>query len=424
MSRRIVSVFAAIPLLGGAAALAVLSGAFERSVVSEAVTQPLRPERIAELVPKGRYLAAAADCVACHTAAGGAPWAGGVPFAMPIGTLYATNISPDPDTGIGNWTRADFHRALRDGVGKNGRRLYPAMPYVSYRDMSEEDVDAIYAFMTTREPVRLANKTDSFPFPYVRPAMAFWNLISLPGRAVPADVGKPEPWNRGRYLTDALGHCGECHTPRNVIMAMNGSRYLQGSLIEGVDAPDITPAGLAGLGFTRDSLADYFRTGLGPHGVMSFPMADVFAHSTRYLTKEDAAAMATYLTGSAVPAPPMTAPVRPSIATGEGRQLYVQLCSGCHGLEGEGIPHVAPAMTTNASLRFPDPLNVLFVVLDGLPGGEFPDLERMQPMPGFRYLLSDAEIAELMTYLRATWTDAAAPVTVSAVTAARERAAK
>ena len=110
---------------------------------------------------------------------------------MPIGTLYATNISPDPDTGTGNWTRADFHRALRDGIGKNGRRLYPAMPYVSYRDMSQEDVDAIYAFMTTREPVRLANKSDSFPFPYVRPGMAFWNLIGLPGRAVRADEGKP-----------------------------------------------------------------------------------------------------------------------------------------------------------------------------------------------------------------------------------------
>jgi mono/diheme cytochrome c family protein len=423
MLRRIVLALAAIALLGGVAVLAASSGAFERSVVSDAVRQPLSPERIAALVPKGRYLAAAADCVACHTAAGGAPWAGGVAFAMPIGRLYATNISPDPDSGIGNWTRADFHHALRDGVGRNGRHLYPAMPYVSYRDMSEEDVDAIYAFMMTREPVRLANRTNSFPFPYVRPAMAFWNLINLPGRAVPADAGKPETWNRGRYLTDALGHCGECHTPRNVIMAMIRSRYLQGTLIEGVDAPDITPAGLAGLGFTRDSLADYLRSGLGPHGVMSFPMADVFAHSTRYLTKEDAVAMAAYLTGNAVPASPKTAPVAPSITTGKGRELYVQLCSGCHGLEGEGIPHVAPAMTTNASLRFPDPLNALIVVLDGLPGGEFPDLERMQPMPGFRHLLSDAELADLMTYSRTTWAGATKPVAASAVAAARARPA-
>jgi mono/diheme cytochrome c family protein len=424
MFRRFVPAFAVIALFGGAAALAVLLGAFERSVVSEAVTQPLGPERIAELVPRGRYLAAAADCVACHTAAGGAPWAGGVPFAMPIGTLYATNISPDRETGIGNWTRADFHRALRDGVAKNGRRLYPAMPYASYRDISEEDVDAIYAFMTTREPVRVANKAHSFPFSYVRPALAFWNLINLPGRAVPAEAGRPEQWNRGRYLTDALGHCGECHTPRDASMGMVRSRYLQGSPIEGVDAPDITPASLARLGFTRDSLASYFRSGLGPHGVMSFSMAEVFSHSTRYLTEADAVAMATYLTGGAAPVPSRTVPEAPSIATGKGRQLYVQLCSGCHGLEGEGIPHVAPAMTTNASLRFSDPLNALVVVLDGLSGGEFPDFERMQPMPGFRYLLTDAEIAELMTYLRTTWTDAATPVTVSAVTAARERAAK
>jgi mono/diheme cytochrome c family protein len=424
MIRRMVQAFAVIALLGAAAVLAVLLGAFERSVVSEAVTQPLSPERIAELAPKGRYLAAAADCVACHTAAGGAPWAGGVAFAMPIGTLYATNISPDRDTGIGNWTRADFHRALRDGVGKNGRRLYPAMPYVSYRDISEGDVDAIYAFMTTREPIRVANKPHSFPFSYIRPTLAFWNLINLPGRAVLTDAGRPEQWNRGRYLTDALGHCGECHTPRDASMGMVRSRYLQGSPIEGVDAPDITPVSLARLGFTRDSLAGYLRSGLGPHGVMSFPMAEVFSHSSRHLTEADAVAMATYLTDSTAPVSRRTAPADPSIATGNGRQIYVQLCSGCHGSEGEGIPHVAPAMTTNASLRFPDPLNLLFVVLDGLPGGEFPDLERMQPMPGFRHLLSDAEIAELMTYVRAAWTDAVAPVTASAVTAARERAAK
>jgi len=401
---------AGVVLAGGA--VAVVLGAFEHSVVGAAVDAPLTPEEIAALAPRGRYLAAAADCAACHTAPGGAPWAGGLAFQMPFGTLYATNISPDPETGIGGWTRAEFHRAVRDGVGKGGRHLYPAMPYVSYRQLTEADVDALYAFLMTRPPMPVANRTDSFPFPYVRPAMAFWNLLNLPSKTFADDPAASPQVNRGRYLVDALGHCGECHTPRDLTMATIPGRYLEGNVIEGVEAPDITAAGLAALGFTTDGLARFMRAGLGPQGVMSFAMYEVVHHSTQHLTDTDADAMAAYLAGTAPPAAgngttvaaAAAAPSQPAAGTAmPGRQTYVELCAACHGVDGEGIPHVAPAMRGNAALRLPTARNLLVATLRGLPDHPFPHGEHMQAMPGFADLLGDAEMAELASYLRQTW---------------------
>lgn len=416
---RVVLAAVVIVVLGGGFALAVFAGAFEKSVVSAAVDTPLTPEEIAALAPRGRYVATAADCVACHTAVGGAPWAGGRPFEMPMGTLYATNISPDPTYGIGSWTRADFHRAMRDGVAKGGRHLYPAMPYVSYRQMSEDDVDAVWAYILTREPMAVPDRDDSLPFPYVRQFMTFWNFLNLPGAVPEPEAQKSAEWNRGRYLVDALGHCGECHTPRDITMGMMPSRYLQGAVIEGVDAPDITPDGLARLGFAPERLGQFMRTGMGPEGVMAFAMYDVVHHSTQYLTDEDAAAMAAYLAGEPAPAVPAVAAAALSPETAaNGRRLYVAVCAGCHGLDGEGTPTMAPAMTTNAELRLPRPTNLLTVLADGIPWRDFPH-GRLQDMPGFTDLLTDTEIADLSNYLRATWGGRAPDVAAADVAALR-----
>lgn len=406
----------AVFALVGPAALAVFLGLFERSVASAAVETPMSHETMLQLAPRGEYLVQAADCAACHTAPGGAPYAGGLAFPMPIGTLYATNISPDTETGIGAWSRADFHRAVRDGVARHGRRLYPAMPYTSYRQLTEADVDAIYAFLMTREPIRQANRKDSFPYPYVRRFMTFWNLINVEREGFVDAPSKPQDWNRGRYLVDALGHCGECHTPRDITMGTIKSRYLQGASIEGVDAPDITPASLARFGFDHVSLAAYMRTGVGPQGVMSFGMFDVVHNSTRHLTAADAQAMARYLLGEAPP--PVSAPAQVAMAPGTeaaGRQVYVEACSGCHGLNGEGTPRVAPPMSTNISVRLPSPRNLLVAVLDGLPAREYPEGEARQAMPGFRGLLTDRQVADLANYLRATWGGVDPDVTFQAV---------
>jgi mono/diheme cytochrome c family protein len=400
--RRVVLAAAVIVFIGAAGALAVMSGLFSTSVVDAADRRPLTAAQMKDLAARGQYLARAADCAACHTAEGGAPLAGGRAFAMPFGTLYSTNITPDPETGIGRWSRAEFQRALRDGVAPRGH-LYPAMPYVSYRQLTAADADAIYAWLMSRPPVRQANRANSFPFDDVRPTLAFWNLLNLPAAGFAPDASKPADWNRGKYLVDALGHCGECHTPRDLTLGMIAGRYLQGTRIENVDAPDVSPAGLLRMGFDAPSLTRYMPAGRGPQGVMNFSMYDVVHNSTRYLTADDAAAMATYLASSR-PLPP----VAPSAAAASppppaGKQTYLQLCSACHGVEGEGIPNVAPPMRTNASLRLASPRNLLVAVIDGLPDRPFPGGERYQAMPAFGPLLDDRQIADLATWLRGTW---------------------
>jgi mono/diheme cytochrome c family protein len=421
--RRLALSAAIVIAIGAAGALAVMAGLFEPSVVEASARTPLKAEEMKALVERGRYLTRMADCAACHTADDGAPLAGGRAFPMPFGTLYATNITPDPETGIGRFSRADFQRAVRDGVAPRGH-LYPAMPYVSYRQLTAADTDAIYAYLMSRPPIRQENRANTFPFDYVRPTLAFWNLVNLPSRGFVPDASRPADWNRGKYLVDALGHCGECHTPRDLTMGMIPSRYLQGARIEEVDAPDVTPAGLARMGFDAGSLARYMPAGMGPQGVMNFSMYPVVHNSTRYLTADDATAMATYLMGSR-PTPAASAaapPAAPASAAAPpvGRQTYVQLCSACHGVDGEGIPHVAPPMRTNASLRLPSPHNLLVVVTRGLPDRPLPGGEHMQAMPGFGRLVDDRQMADLVNYLRGAWGGTSPTVTADEVRAVRQ----
>jgi mono/diheme cytochrome c family protein len=421
--RRLALSAAIVIAIGAAGALAVMAGLFEPRVVEASARTPLKAEEMKALVERGRYLTRMADCAACHTADDGAPLAGGRAFPMPFGTLYATNITPDPETGIGRFSRADFQRAVRDGVAPRGH-LYPAMPYVSYRQLTAADTDAIYAYLMSRPPIRQENRANTFPFDYVRPTLAFWNLVNLPSRGFVPDASRPADWNRGKYLVDALGHCGECHTPRDLTMGMIPSRYLQGARIEEVDAPDVTPAGLARMGFDAGSLARYMPAGMGPQGVMNFSMYPVVHNSTRYLTADDATAMATYLMGSR-PTPAASAaapPAAPASAAAPpvGRQTYVQLCSACHGVDGEGIPHVAPPMRTNASLRLPSPHNLLVVVTRGLPDRPLPGGEHMQAMPGFGRLVDDRQMADLVNYLRGAWGGTSPTVTADEVRAVRQ----
>jgi len=410
-----IAVVAGIVAIG---AIAVMAGLFSTSVVDASARTPLTAEQMKGLVERGRYLVRAADCAACHTADGGAPLAGGRPFPMPFGTLYATNITPDPETGIGRWSRADFQRALRDGTAPRGH-LYPAMPYVSYRQLTAADTDAIFAYVMSRPPIRQENRANSFPFDYVCPTLAFWNLLNLPSKGFVPDTAKPADWNRGKYLVDALGHCGECHTPRDLTLGMIRQRYLQGTRIENVDAPDVTPAGSSRMGFDAAALARYLPAGTGPQGVMNFSMYDVVHNSTRWLTPDDAAAMAAYLMGSRPVVSASLAPAASSALPAAGQQTYVQLCSACHGIEGEGIPHVAPPMRTNASLRLASPRNLLVVIAGGLPERPLPGGERFQHMPAFGPLLDDRQIADLATWLRGTWGGTATAVALDEVRAVR-----
>jgi len=408
--RRLLWGVAILAVLGVIVAGSVFAGLFEKSVVAKDIDQPLSAGQMKTLAERGAYVAVAADCYACHTAKGGAPWAGGLPLQTPFGTIYASNISPDKENGIGNWTRADFHHALRDGIGKGGKHLYPAMPYASYRQMTPEDVDAVYAYLMTREPMKVANKKNELVFPFnIRQSLTFWNLVNLPGEKPANDPARSEVWNRGHYLADALAHCGECHTPRNLMQGMEPSKYLQGTLIEGIVAPDITKDGLTRMGFDVPLLASFMKSGISAQGAMTNQMFDVVHFSTQYMSDDDMKALSAYLFDldavpeqSATPAAPKPVEVAPELVA-SARGTYTNLCSGCHGAEGQGIPHVVVPLATNASLRIVDARNFVHTVLHGISAQRFPGLERMQPMPSFEDKLTDQQMADLANWARATW---------------------
>ncbi|MCJ2025131.1 cytochrome c [Methylobacterium sp. J-067] len=405
-AKRLGGALVASALVGAAL---VASGVLERSAVSREVEAPLTQEAMRALAPRGAKVAAAADCFACHTARGGAPYAGGLPLETPFGTIYATNITPSAE-GIGGYSRADFHRALRDGIAPGGRHLYPAMPYTSYRGLSPDDVDALYAYMMSRPPVAVANRANTLTFPFdQRWTLAGWNILNLPAQVVTPDPKQSDLWNRGQYVADALGHCGECHTPRNALQAMRSDAALQGAVIEGVEAPDITPAGLRRMGFDPHSLTRFMAKGLSAQGGATHQMFDVVHYSTQHMDEADLTALSAYLFDrDALPAEPerpaAPAPVAvPQAVAMRASASYDGLCAGCHGHAGEGIPHVSVPLRSNALMRVSGASGLIRATLHGLPAQRFPDNERMEAMPGFATLLDDAALADLATWMRAQW---------------------
>lgn len=360
------------------------------------------PQQIAH----GRYLTAAADCAACHTAQGSAPFAGGVPLASPFGTIHGTNITPDAETGIGRYTSDDFFHALTRGEARDGHQLYPAMPYVSYKTMTRQDSDAIYAYLMNQPAVHLENRKNGVGFPFnIRSGIHVWNLLFAGAEAQPASKGDSPTWQRGRYLVDALGHCGECHSPRGALGQVDRKRPLGGNDDLGrFAAPDITPAGLAARGWDAALLHDYLGTGVSARAVASDEMLKVVGLSTSRLNGADLKAIATYLLGDQ-PAAARTVQIArsDSAASEAGRNHYLNLCSGCHGRESEGVPHVAPGLRDNSSVRDADPHNLIVAILDGMPEHDFPGRERMQEMPGFAQDLNDADVAALGSWLRQSY---------------------
>jgi mono/diheme cytochrome c family protein len=401
------STFIAIRLLGGKTGGAV-----------QVVNAP------AELVARGKYLAEAADCAACHSAPGGAPYAGGLAMPSGFGTIYATNITPDPDNGIGRWSADDFWRALHDGIRRDGQQLYPAMPYTSYRGTTRADADAIYAYVMQLRPMKVANLRTQLGFPYdIRLGMIGWNLLFLTDAIPAASAGSSVAWQRGRYLANVLGHCGECHTPRGMLGQMELSEPLAGFALGRVAAPDITSAGLASRGWTAASLRTYFGRGIaGPASAFS-DMHQVIVLSTRNLTAEDNDALVTFLLGDKAPLPAPLSPADPALleaaANGAGRGDYVALCAGCHGLEGNGVPNTVVALRNNSTLRLADPRNLLVAMLDGIGPENFPHRASLQAMPGFADKLSDQQAAGLANYLRVVWGGQKPDVTAAAVRALR-----
>lgn len=364
----------------------------------------LDAEARAELVEKGRYVARAADCSACHVTQDGVEYGGGLPMETPFGEIYGTNITPSKTHGIGGWSADDLFRSMVYGINPDGKRLYPAMPYTSYHHMTRADIDALHAYLMTLRPVEKPNRAPELMFPFnIRPAIAFWNLLYRPDdRELPQVAGKSDAWHRGRYLVDVTGHCGECHTPRNLAFART-DEHLKGEVLEGALAPDISPEGLVRRGWNSDDLASFLKIGLAPQGTMTFRMYPVLNHSTKYMSDEDIEAITVYLMDGADQVD--VAPVEPARAEGlsEGESLYVGLCAGCHGTDGEGRPHASVPLDTNTTAMLDNPINLVKIIHNGVPEQSLAGDERMQAMPAFGDLLSDEEMAALVNYLRVRW---------------------
>lgn len=394
--------------------LAILLGAFRSTSVAANVEQALSAEEMQQLLPRGRELAMAGDCFGCHSQPQGPKGAGGVAIGTPFGTLYSTNITPDPTHGIGQYTRADFHRALRDGINGAGSNLYPAMPYIFTHITTPNDVDALYAYLKSIPPIALANESNTgvFALP-VRSFMNFWNLLNFPDRSAPANPDRSEQWVRGAYLVQGVGHCASCHTPQNFMMGVDFDRDLQGGEINGWAIPDITAAALSKRGFDVAILTQYLSTGIAPQGTSFADMHTVTHFSTSAMERSDVEAVAEYLlTGpdgriaapAAAPKPlPEALDPAPDSDMDIGRRTYLAACAGCHGVQGEGIPNVAPAMHGNSIIAMDSPQDLIRVVLNGIPTQTFTGNQRMYAMPPFSHDLSDVEVADLASWMRAEW---------------------
>lgn len=358
-------------------------------------------------VERGAYLASAADCMACHTKPGGAPYAGGLPIVSPFGTIYGTNITPSKAHGIGLYNDDEFFAALTAGKRRDGANLYPAMPYTSYHLMPREDSDAIHAYLKTVEPIERASPETSLSFPFnVRLGLIGWNMLYAEDLQLQSAQGKSAAWKRGQYMVDVLGHCGECHTPRSKTGAMELDKRMTGGVLNGYLAPSLLSDDLADRGWNHQDLGSFLKHGMSAQGTMFNEMYPVFHNSTQHLSDADLAAMATFLLGDQPPEAKALNEVafdKLSPSAQKGRQQYLNVCAGCHAAGGEGKPHIAVAMRGNTTLRLDDPRNLLRVIEDGIGEQQFTGFERMQPMPGFADKLNQQQLADLLNYLRQSW---------------------
>jgi len=373
-------------------------------------------------VEKGRYLATAADCFACHTARdGGKPFAGGRAIETPFGIIVSANITPDHDTGIGTWSDEQFENAVRKGIRPDGSRLYPAMPYPSYTKMSREDVAAIRAYLQTLEPVRNAVESNKLPFPLdIRAGMRAWDKLYFTEGEFKPDPQKSAEWNRGAYLVLGPGHCAACHTPKSMLGGDKASEALRGSPVQGWFAPDITNDERTGIGrWSVEDVAAFLKTGHNRFATATGPMAEEIADSSAHLTDSDLKAMATYLKSlpSQADNPAPVAASAPAMVAGGA--IYRDQCSACHGFEGKGVPQLFPALADSPAVRSSDPASLIRVVLRGARSVATEKEPTSPGMPSFAWQLNDDQVAAVLTYIRNAWPPAAPAVAAKQVSKAR-----
>jgi mono/diheme cytochrome c family protein len=422
--RKLRSLRSLIPLL-----LATLCAATS-PVRAQTGTAPAPGSASTELLARGEYLARAGDCIACHTNPGGKLFGGGRAMETPFGTFYSPNISSDKTYGIGAWTADEFYRMLHDGKSRDGSLLYPIMPFASYTKVTRADSDAIFAFLRSTPPIHEPNREHNLRFPYnQRSLLIGWRtLFFQPGEFKP-DPAQSVEWNRGAYLVQGLGHCVMCHTPINALGGVSTSKEFQGGLIPMQDwyAPSLTSNKEAGLGeWSIDEIVQLLQTGVCTRGAVYGPMAEVVTDSLQYLSDEDIRAMAVYLKSlpghstEVEPAPHSTVTAEEAARLMPiGGKIYAAQCATCHAAQGEGKPPAFPPLANNQSIQMTSAVNPIRMVLNG----GYPPGTQKNPMPygmpPFAQLLSDEEVAAVVTYIRTSWGNHGTPVSEREVNALR-----
>jgi mono/diheme cytochrome c family protein len=410
-------------LLGGAAIIAVAAAMGISYLGDKGAGEGVAfvPARNPDLIDRGAYLAKLGDCAACHSIPGRPAFSGGLKMVTPIGAIYSTNITPDATYGIGSFTFADFDRALRYGVAE-GHSLYPAMPFTSYYNTKPEDVRALYAyFRYAVTPAANPNRASDIPFPLsMRWPLTYWRwfFASKPAPFTPP-AGLDSRQAQGAYFVDGLGHCGECHTPRNAFMQLaainrdGGARYLSGAVIETYFAPSLRTGGAGSLrDWSEDELAEFLRTGANSRGIAFGSMSDVIIHSTQYMAESDARATAHYLKSLASPELVGQAFVYDAVshqalktgdASAEGALIYLNNCAACHRPDGRGYERVFPALAGNPVVEVGSPASVVSIILRGSTTPRTGATPAQFTMPGFAWRLSDLEVLQVANFVRSSW---------------------
>lgn len=416
---------------GVAAACTVVVGIAAAVLPWRSIAPIARPDASAysaSTIARGQQLAALGNCAVCHTEANGIINAGGRALDTPFGIVYSTNITPDPETGIGTWSYPAFERSMREGIHRDGRHLYPAFPYNHFAKATDADLQALYAYLMAQAPVRAVNRETTLAFPFnLRPLMAGWNALFHTPEVFQADPGRSAVWNRGAYLVESLGHCGACHTPRNALGAERTARtYLAGGTAEGWEAPPLTSLSHAPIPWSEDELFAYLRTGASRfHGVAAGPMAPI-VRDLKAVPDSDIRAMAVYLASfndkTVTPAAQEISATQLEKLTGVrtistpvmGARLYEGACAVCHQVGGPALFGSRPSLALNSNVHSAVPDNLIQVILHGI---ETPVSSDLGYMPAFKNSLNDEQVAELVSYLRqqfapdkAPWTDVASAV--------------
>jgi mono/diheme cytochrome c family protein len=363
---------------------------------------------------RGKYLAVLGDCRGCHTTSGRAPYSGGRGFSAQFGTVYSSNITPDRETGIGDWTKDQFYRALHEGLSADGRHLYPAFPYVYFTRITRDDSDALFAYLKTLKPVHAVKPKDRLGFPFnIRSGLMAWNALFLDKTPFNPDPARSPAWNRGAYIVNGLGHCGECHTPKNALFGDEKGNAFTGETVNDWFSANLTGSERDGLGkWSVGEIVQYLKAGRNVHAVASGSMQEIVTVSTSLMNDGDLTAIAEYL--KSLPPQKATSPKPPAPDQMQrGQAVFVQHCALCHTANG-----IAPLLAGNTLVQGRKPVTVLKIVLGG---SQAPSTTNARPgysMPGFA-ALSDDEIADVATYIRNDWGNRASAVSAKDVRALR-----